>query len=508
MRYLVTGAQMKAIDQYTIRTIGIPSLVLMERAALSVEEAVKEEADKTKSILVFCGTGNNGADGIAAARMLYIDGYQVTVVIAGDESRASDEFRVQKQIAMNLDMLIIDWEDFLPGGCDVLIDAVFGVGLSRDVEGEYQSVLEMMNNIDSGAVIAVDMPSGISSDTGAVMGIAVKADITVTFGYEKIGSVLYPGKDYCGRLIISDLGYPKESLRAAGDTAFTYGPEDMALIPDRPEYSNKGTFGKVLIAAGSADMSGAAYLCALAAYRMGAGLVKILTPASNRTILQQLIPEAILCSYETEGDIYERQMELEPVVERECEWADVIVLGPGMGKSALSSYLIKQFLMDSYVPMVIDADGLNIISENPEFTQYFTENIIITPHLGEMSRLIYKDVSEIQSDLVGTASEYSLDHGIQCVLKDAATVVTGRDGQCYINDTGNSAMAKAGSGDVLSGTIAGLLALGLEPWDAAVLGVYLHGAAGDKVREKSGPHGLLAHELADEIGRLSKDKVR
>ena len=251
-------------------------------------------------------------------------------------------------------------------------------------------------------------------------------------------------------------------------------------------------------------MSGAAYLCGLTAYRMGAGLVKIMTVEENRQILQTLIPEAILASYDSRM-AQENPERFHEMVERECAWADVVVLGPGIGRGDHTKLLVQEFMMNAYVPMVIDADGLNTIAAYPELTQYFTENIIITPHLGEMARLTGCPVSEIQQKLVETAVDYSAQYGIQCVLKDAATVVAGRENQCYINSSGNSSMAKAGSGDVLAGTIAGLLALGEEIWDAAALGVYLHGVAGDRIRSRKGPHGLLARELADEIGCLAED---
>ncbi len=521
---------MKAIDQYTIETIGIPSLVLMERAAAAVAQAVEREHARLfdaaikaafpddaagggepsgvyggnvrgGSIWAVCGTGNNGADGIAAARMLHNKGYQVTVILVGNQQRGTEEFYLQKSIAERLDMRLIEWDDFLSGCCDILIDAVFGVGLTRAVEGQYLEALKFMKHCNASCVIAVDMPSGIHSDNGRIMGEAVKADVTVTFGYRKIGSVLYPGREFCGRAEVVDIGFPPVSLAQVGQTAFTYGKEDLSRIPKRQPYSNKGTFGKVLVVAGSADMCGAAFLSGLSAYRMGAGLVKLMTVEENRQILQQLLPEAILSSYdsgqvESAPDVFRRK------VEQECAWADVIVLGPGLGRASYAELLVQEFMMNAYVPMVIDADGLNIIAQRPELTQYFTENIIITPHLGEMSRLTDLSISEIQSDLIGTAADYSSRYGIQCVLKDAATVVTGREGQCYINSSGNSSMAKAGSGDVLTGVIAGLLALGADIWDAAVLGVYLHGVAGDRVREKMGDHGLLARNLAEEIGNL------
>lgn len=304
MRYLVTGSQMRAIDQDTIQNIGIPSLVLMERAAECVARKAEQLCDqKTLQILAICGVGNNGADGVAAARMLYLHGFDVLVVVVGNEAHATKEFEVQKGIAEKLEIPVVDWEHFLHGedeqkaGDCAIIDAVFGVGLSRDVEGTYAEVLDWINKAETEWVLAVDMPSGIHSDTGAVMGTAVKADVTVTFGYEKMGSALYPGRGYCGQTEVCDIGFPELSRKKAGAEQFTYDPEDLNRIPARPAYSNKGTFGKVLVVAGSADMSGAAYLCAKAAYSMGAGLVKIMTPQENRQILQTLLPEAILSSY-------------------------------------------------------------------------------------------------------------------------------------------------------------------------------------------------------------------
>ena len=538
MRYLVTGSQMRAIDQDAIQNIGIPSLVLMERAAECVarkaeylcgsmedQTAGKHLPGRRKpqkempQILVFCGVGNNGADGVAAARMLHIHGFDVQVIVVGNEAHATKEFEIQKGIAEKLEVPVTDWEQFLQSENGqkgqvqlvqyqnrekkrAIIDAVFGVGLSREVEGTYAQVLDWINEKKTKWVLAVDMPSGIHSDTGAVMGTAVKADVTVTFGYEKMGSAIYPGRGYCGQTEVCDIGFPEISRKMAGAEQFTYDPEDLTRIPSRPAYSNKGTFGKVLVVAGSADMSGAAYLCAKAAYSMGAGLVKIMTPQENRQILQTLLPEAILSSYRN-GQEPENLEKLSSQVEKNCSWADVIVLGPGMGQGSTAKFLVQEFLSNAYVPMIIDADGLNIIASDPDLTGFYTENLILTPHLGEMARLTGKTVPEIQEDLRLCAAEYSSDSGVICVLKDAATVVTGRDGQCYVNSSGNSAMAKAGSGDVLSGTIAGLVALGMENWDAAVLGVYVHGTAGDKVFAKKGPHGLLARDLTEEIAAIT-----
>lgn len=499
MRYLVSGSQMKQVDSYAIGQIGIPSMVLMERAAMAVAETVAERAGKKERIWAACGTGNNGADGIAAARMLFLKGYRVTILLCGDPDSGTEEYRQQLSIARKLEVPIVEFGDFIPGFCDVIIDAVFGVGLSRKIEGEYEQVLSMLAQRRAREVIAVDIPSGIHSDSGQVMGIALKATVTVTFGYEKLGTVLYPGKEYSGQVVIRDIGFPQVDFRNMGIQAFTYGEEDLCRIPNRPDYSNKGSFGKVLLAAGSKHMSGAAYLSALAAYRMGAGLVKILTVEDNRVILQQQLPEAIIETYEPDL-VWSDPDGFRQLIGKACDWASVIVLGPGLGSEPYVELLVEEVLGYAYVPILIDADGLNAIARKPSLTQYYTENIIITPHLGEMARLTGMEIAEIQKHLMEVAVEYSRRYGITCVLKDAVTVAAGRENQVYVNTSGNSGMAKAGSGDVLTGVIAGLAAQGEECMDAAALGVYLHGRAGDRCRETLGAHGILARDIANQLG--------
>ncbi len=521
MRYLVTGEQMKAIDRHAVQAAGIPSVVLMERAALAVADAVEELAGgpaqtpgagagsnlyvRPPHILSVCGTGNNGADGIAAGRILHNKGYQVTILLAGDPERGTAEYQLQKSIAINLGMQVVKWKDFLPGRCDILIDAVFGVGLSRPVEGEYKEVLQMMADAGAGCVVAVDMPSGIHSDSGQIMGTALRADVTVTFGWQKLGSALYPGRDFCGQVRVCDIGFPAAWLpaetEAGGSMAVMLEPEDLKRIPPRPADSHKGSFGKVLVVAGSENMSGAAYFSALSAYRTGAGLVKVMSDEKNRVIMQELLPEAILTTY-TSDEMEEEPESFSRKVENECAWADVIVLGPGIGRGPGVYELMRAFLVNAYVPMIIDADGLNAVAQYPELSQYLTENVIMTPHVGEMARLTGLTADQIGSDPAAVAAEYSAEHGITCVLKDAATVICGRDGQICVNGSGNSCMAKAGSGDVLTGVIAGLIAQGCEVWDAAALGVYLHGLAGDRICARDGSYAMLARELADEVGQV------
>ena len=512
MRSLVTGEQMKAIDRYTIEEIGIPSLVLQERAACCVADEVRKRVQKGAFVWAACGTGNNGADAIAAARMLFLDGYYVTVILCGNRERETEECRLQRSIAEKLGIPVTEWTDFIPGRCQVLIDGVFGVGLARNVEGDYRRFLEMLKGQEKELTVAVDMPSGIHSDTGRMMGIALKADVTVTFGWEKRGTVLYPGRDFAGTVVIGDIGFPQISFQKAVEqsgeskqTAFSYGPEDLNLIPKRPAYSNKGTFGHVLIVAGSVNMSGAAYLSAKAAYRCGAGLVKILTPEANRQILQSQIPEAIISTYEIEA-VEEEPERFGRFLEEQCVWADAVVLGPGLGTEPYVRNLVPAVLSAACSAIILDADGLNTIAANPEMTRFYTDSVIITPHMGEMARLTGQTIKDLQENIAEAASGYARRYGITCVLKDAATAAADREGRLFLNTSGNSAMAKAGSGDVLTGAIAALCAQGMEPAEGAFLGVYLHGLAGDLLRREGGAYGLLAGELADALGRVMRQE--
>lgn len=507
MRYLVTGGQMKEVDRYTIEQTGIPSLVLMERAALAVTEEVLKHGDKADRIWVLCGSGNNGADGIAAARMLHLKGYKARALLAGKRDKGSREYLAQVSIAENTGVELVEFSDFIPGKCDILVDALFGVGLDREILGAFREIMDGILRCRPKFTVAVDIPSGIHSDTGQIMGTAFRADVTVTFGYEKLGTMLYPGKEYSGRVLVADIGFPKANLERLKTEYFTLEPGDEQLVPERPAYSNKGDFGKVLVVAGAPGMSGAAYLSALAAYRTGAGLVKIFTAEENRAILQEELPEAIVTAYNTREAAAGTE-DFTELLRKQCEWASVIVLGPGLGREDYVKNLVEEVLTNAYVPIILDADGLNAVAANPELTGYFTENIIVTPHMGEMARLTGSSVETIRRHIIATARQYADRFGITCVLKDAVTIGALKDQRTYINSSGNSSMAKAGAGDVLTGIIAGLLALGLEESEAAALGIWIHGLTGDAVREKYGGYSLLARELTEEVHTILQKRMR
>lgn len=500
MRYLTDKAQMKSADQYTIQAIGIPSLELMERAAKACVRVMEQEGLDLGHPCIVCGSGNNGGDGFAIARLLLEKGCRATVCFVGNESHCTPETRQQIRMFTEIGGKVCN--EYKADEYSIIIDAIFGVGLSREITGRYLEVIKQMNEADA-VRLAVDLPSGISADTGEVLGKAVSADITVTFQTEKLGLVFYPGAEYAGKVFTADVGIHTEQFGEEPGTAYTYDDGDYrAMLPVRKPDSNKGSYGKLLVIAGSEGMSGAAYLNAKAAYCAGAGLVRIYTPKENQVILQQQLPEAIITAY---TDYQEEELE------RLLNWADVVCIGSGIGTGKISQKLLEKTLERRKVPCVIDADGLNILAEHPEYMKVGEDGsraghcgLVMTPHMKEMSRLTGKSVEEIKADRMKILRDYADRYRCTCVLKDARTAIASPgDGIC-VNLSGNSSMAKAGSGDVLSGMIAGLLAQGLDCVRAAVLGTYLHGRAGDHARKDKGGYSVLAGDLPSYLSRVFK----
>lgn len=501
MKYILNASQMKQADQRMIHQIGIPSMVLMERAALQTILAMKESnTDLTKALIV-CGSGNNGGDGFAIARLLVEEGYSPDVVFVGNMNSRSEETKLQMQILVNLGVEI---GNSLPEKeYSVIIDAVFGIGLCREIEGKYRDVIERMNAY-SGYKVAVDIASGVSADSGAVLGVAFKADMTATFAYAKVGQILFPGKLYSGEIMVRDIGIWNPELKTESEIFYTLGPEDLRKqMPGRIPDSNKGSYGRVLIVAGSQGMSGAAYLCAKAAYLTGAGLVRIYTEESNRQILQQLLPEAIMTTYSVDDEEPLREL---PAL---LEWANVICLGCGLGMSDLSKDLVKNILKINKKPCVIDADGLNIFAECDiiDKLNWIKEGgeYIFTPHMKEMSRLTGCEVSCIKENRFQVLKEFVNEYPVTCALKDSRTLVLKQEELCYLNTSGNAAMAKAGAGDVLAGIITGLLAQGMNSYRAGVLGVYLHGLCGDAAKESCGAYSVMAEDILNGIRKRLKE---
>ena len=487
MKYLVTGKEMKLLDDNTSSHFHVPSMVLMEQAAMNfVRELIAYyKLNENNRILVCCGTGNNGADGIAIARLLNQKAIRTDVYLAGDAKSGSDNYKLQKKI---YDSYAYGQVDELTEGYDYIIDGLFGTGLSRSISGSYLELIEQMNSLQ-GTKIAIDMPSGICADDGAVLGAAFKADATITFSFAKAGQILWPGNEYTGQLIVTEIGITAESYLDRKPRLFAYEEEDVKELPQRAAHSNKGTYGKLLVIAGSKDMSGAAILCARAAYRGGTGLVKLYTAEENRTVVQSSLPEAIVSCY---SKPYNEQQLIDNL-----KWADAVVLGPGIGTDSTAKKIVDCVLKNVTVPMVIDADALNIIAEKTDILLRPHMDIIVTPHLGEMARMTGDSVSFIQSKLIDSATDFANKYNVICVLKDFRTITALPYSSVYINLSGNPGMATAGSGDVLSGIIGGLLAQGVVSEKAAGLGVYIHGLAGDEAMRKKGSYSMMADDIID-----------
>lgn len=533
MRYVLDAASMKNVDSYSINTLGIPSVVLMERAALSVTEAIesKVKGNIHTDIICVCGRGNNGADGLAVARQLYLKGYNVDVYIINSHA-STKEFDIQLNIIKNLGIECINSPDFSKYG--VIVDALFGNGLSRELAGEARIAVDTINkcstsvrsqytqNSDNNGnrlVVAVDIPSGISASTGVVMGSAVNADITVTFGFEKIGHILYPAASYCGKIIRKDIGFAQYPDMTRD--IFTYDYSDISdMLPLRKPDGNKGTFGKALVIAGSRLYGGAAVLSSRAAARIGAGLVRTLTHISNRTAVITGNMECIVDTYDTDEECGDFVKNTETLVDKCICWADVVCIGPGLSMEESAVKLVRSVSAKKNIKKLYDADALNIIAQykieldgsnddvdyeaggnscNASYKDDMSDkNVVVTPHIGEMSRLTGLDIAVIKNNPIDTARTYSREHNCVCVLKDARTIVS--DGErVYINMSGNDGMATGGSGDVLSGIITGLMAQGLTTFEASALGVYIHGCAGDEAALSNGKYSMVAGDIIDNI---------
>ena len=509
-QYVVTASEMKRYDTNTIEKYHMPSLLLMERAALvTVEELQHACGDKPCRVLVVAGCGNNGGDGLAVGRLLMLQGYEVMCTLLGGEDRCTEETARQISILREYGMHI--FSTIQNAEYDIVIDAIFGVGLSRSAEGVFRDAIEWINASDA-YVCSVDIPSGIRTDTGEVMGCAVSADLTVTYGFRKLGHILYPGAGYVGRLVCRQMGIDERSFLGEEPGWYTHIGSDSRVLPARRPDGNKGTFGKALLIVGNEKIAGAAMMAAKSTFRTGTGMVKIVTAAENREVLMHYVPEAMMLTYSVNifsGDSGDSEEEIEFIKElKEAEkWADCILIGPGIGTDQRAYELLRFSILESSLPLVIDADGLNLLAEDKKFQEAVTDcgrqerTIILTPHLGEFARLCGCSVTQVKEHLTEYPQELCERLHSIVICKDARTVVACPGVlQNYINTTGNAGMATAGSGDVLAGMVTGLLAQKMSGVDAAVAGVYLHGIAGDLAAERETETAMTATDIIERIG--------
>jgi NAD(P)H-hydrate epimerase len=503
MRYdggvrVVTAELIRDLDRRAINEIGIPGTVLMENAGRAAADAVVSRFGPAsgRSFWIACGTGNNGGDGFAVARLLKLAGADVFVQVAGDPERIRGDARIHYDVMRRIGLSV---SAAPPKASDVKIDALLGTGIQGAPREEIASVIEALND-SPGPTVAVDIPSGVDSDTGRAPGAAVRAELTVTFGYPKLGHFLAPGADLAGELVVSPIGFPWDLLECATPYAWIRPDLLRPLLPARPREAHKGLYGHLLVIGGSRGMSGAPTMAARAALRTGVGLVTVAAPAAAQPVIASRIDEAMTVALpETGGAL------AESAAEEALELAgrmDAVCLGPGMTRMPGAAAAVRALLRRIEKPVVLDADGLNALAEQPDSIAGRSAPTILTPHPGECARLLQTDTAAIQADRVGSARDAAKRYASIVVLKGARTLVCdGRrpDLPVSINTTGSPGMATGGSGDTLTGIIGAFAARGMDPFDAACLGVYLHGSAGDIAAARIGQDGLTAGDIGESV---------
>ena len=516
---IVSAAQMRNIDARAINSFGIPGIVLMENAALAVVREIKEillcRQNKSlhgKKAVILAGKGNNGGDGLAIARQLSILEMDVTVFLFADPSVLSGDAKTNYNLFQKMGGKIVLVEEekqtrlfkLALMQAEIAVDAIFGTGFKGEVPEIIASYIEDLNKAEI-PVVCVDIPSGLEADTGRVHNIAVKGDVTVTFGLAKLGHFLSEGPLYTGRLLVDRISIPENVILEERIFAYSLTPEIVkSLIPVRHPHGHKGTHGKVLLVGGSLGMSGAIILAARAAFRCGAGLVQIVVPEAIAETVDLGVIEATVWpakDYELlTGNSWS-------VIAEKIEQANVCAVGPGLKQSESFLQIIENILKETDIPVVLDADALNLISKEISLLEFRKGqgNLILTPHPGEMARLCGCSVSEVQANRLEVAVTKALEWGAIVVLKGAGTIIASPDGRVFINSTGNAGLGAGGTGDVLTGSIAAWIAQGVPPLGAACLGVYLHGKAADILKEQYGLAGFTASEVVDYLPKSRRE---
>lgn len=502
---VVTAHTMQEIDKQAIKECGIPGLQLMESAGRScVEEIVAEFGLNGRSVIL-AGKGNNGGDGYVIARLLGQKGWDVKVIILADREQISGD------AAVNLDKLpdsVVNYctqegqlsalymEEIFQA--DVTVDALLGTGLRNDVSGIYLEAIDLMN-ASGRPVVSVDIPSGIHGTTGRVLGDAVRACLTVTFAFAKLGHVLYPGAEHTGRLVVADIGIPPKLMETVSGYDFLNEDLMRPMLHRRDRQAHKGHFGHCLIIAGSTGKTGAAALSANSAVRAGSGLVTLAAAESIHTILEMKTTEAMTVPLPDSGSGYLTNSAF-PAIEKLLAGKDAVAIGPGLDRRPGTFALVQNLVETVALPLVIDADGLNALAEDITILKRKKSyQVILTPHPGEMSRLLGTSIPDVDAIRISVAQEFARNYGVYLVLKGARTIIASPAGIAAINGSGNPGMATGGMGDVLTGIIVSLLGQGYAAWDACRLGVFIHGYAADMVAEEKGEIGINASDVLEKL---------
>ncbi|PLY02813.1 MAG: bifunctional ADP-dependent NAD(P)H-hydrate dehydratase/NAD(P)H-hydrate epimerase [Desulfuromonas sp.] len=505
---LLFSAQVRELDRQAIKEVGIPGPVLMETAGRAVAEAVvaKFPSCRPGVVIVLSGKGNNGGDGYVIARTLRDRGWQVHTLVLAQAKEIRGDAAIHLRVLKRSGGRVVHVSDprklsrELERHDDVglVVDALLGTGLSSEVQGVYRQAILWCNK-QPAPVVAVDIPSGVDADSGSIHGVAVRAALSVTFAAAKPGLVSYPGAACTGELVVADIGIPSKLVLGTGaEGRFVDADLAASLLPSRPADGHKGSFGHLLVLAGSRGKSGAALLATSGGLRSGTGLVTLATPASLLNALMTRLTEAMSLSVpDSEGAVSSLAYE---TVSAALSGMGALALGPGLGASETTSLLVQRLVAGCDKPLVVDADGLNALCGHLDILKRRRGAMpILTPHPGEMSRLTGVSVAELERGRLKVARDFARDYRVVVVLKGARTVIAAPDGRYSVNGSGNPGLASGGMGDVLTGLIGGLYAQGLEAYDAATLGCYLHGAAADRLALRQGDAGLLAGEVAEEL---------
>lgn len=512
---LVAAEQMREMDRRTIQEFGIPGRVLMESAGRGAADFLLQRfPDITaRNVAVAAGRGNNGGDGHVIARCLAQRNIAVTVYLLAQRDKVSGEAAENLDLLVRMGIPVVEIPDKDAFDArkaslrhhNLWVDAILGTGLQSEVRGFFRDMIEFINS-GGHPVFAVDVPSGLNSDTGQVCGTCIRADATATFAFGKIGHFVYPGAELCGRLHVVDIGIPPHIVSEVNPTQFHLTRFWVHnVFHRRSPDTHKGRTGHLLVVAGSPGKTGAASMTAMSAMRSGAGLVTLAVPAALNPILETQVTEVMTLPLADQGtgtlkaDAVQTLMEL-------TEGKACLALGPGIGQSEETCEVVLRLISESRLPLVIDADGLNLLARDTSVLNRRKFPTILTPHPGEMARLANRSAGDIQSDRVGCARRFAESHRVHLVLKGANTVIAHPDGGVYINTSGNAGMASGGMGDVLTGMIAGLVAQGHNPDAASKAAVYLHGAAADSLAQTVGAYGYLAtdvmRQIPVEIGKM------
>lgn len=497
---IVTGKEMGNFDRQTIEEIGIPDVVLMEHAGLRTALEIAEMITPETKIVIIAGKGNNGGDGFVIHRWLDRWGYRCTTLLLASEKEIIGAAGINLAILHNLQADIVEvhtqvdllefWQKMAPD--TLIVDGILGTGLKGEVRGLSRTAIELVNQA-AHDVVAIDLPSGLDAVSGQPLGVAIKARLTVTFGLPKIGLLLFPGREYVGRLKVVDIGIPEKVIASAKIKRFWLS-DDLCrnMLPERPANGHKGTFGRVLVLAGSAGMTGAAVLTAEAALRSGAGLVTLGTPASLNPIVETKLTEVLTTPLpEVDGRLAASSLNQ---IRELAKKADVLAIGPGWGQSLDLVSITEAVVQEVEKPLVIDADGLNNLVHGLDLLKKRQALTVLTPHPGEMARLLGVSITEIEKNRLAVSEQFARELGVVLVLKGKPTITAFPTGEVYLNSTGNEGMATGGTGDVLTGIISGMLAQKRDSI-SVVAGVYLHGLAGDLVEQKTNSRSLLARDL-------------